>query len=323
MRKWTLWGGAAAAGVLLLVGLALLSPYLGRALARLPETDEPPAPGRLEIDESHPFADGGEVTVSLGAGRLEVRGWDRPEIAVSGFLADNGRSRFRVEVDGEVARVVVEDRRRHGLKALLPSGAGGVGELTVHLPRGSAANVDTGSAEVTVADVDGSVRVSGAVGRVAVAGTPARVDVDGVSGDVRFAGSSREIHADLVSGDVWLVSDDVAVLEVVTISGSVSFAGSLAAGVDANVQTVSGDVDLALPPDVDAEIHIETRAGIGSDLGPEPRGLGAAKILDFVAGNGDGKVRVESAGGTVRLRTAEPGRRAAAAAPDAREAPAQ
>jgi len=307
MRKLTLWGGGSVAVVLLIVGLVVLSPQISRGLSSLPADEgEPPPPGPQAVDETRPFTASGEVKLEATSGRLVVEGWERPEIAVSGSLEDGSKSVLSFETDGDFARLAVEDRPRHGLKALFSSG-GGAAELTVHVPRGSSVEVRTASSEVTVDRVDGAVIVHTTSGAVTVSGTPSRLEVVGVSGEIGFSGRTSEIHARSVSGGVRLQSEEIALLGVDTVSGPVAYSGSLAAGADVDVETVSGNVDLTLPPDVAAEFELRTRGAIESDLGPPPHDEGPSEVLDFVHGEGGGRVRVESAGGVLSLHTTSAG----------------
>jgi hypothetical protein len=258
-------------------------------------------PGSQAVDETRPAAAAGEVLVEASSGRLTVEGWERSEIAVSGLLDDAERTLLRFEMDGELTRVEVEKRRRGGLFGLFDDGGGGA-ELTVRVPRGSSVEVRTAGAEVSVDGVDGAVTVHSVAGPVTVSGTPSRLETMGVSSEVSFSGRTPAIHASTVSGGIRLESDEVGLLSVDTVSGPVSYAGALTADADVGVETVSGDVTLALPPDVGADFHFATRGAIENELGPPPHEEDHTQILDFVHGGGGATVRVESAGGVLSLR---------------------
>jgi DUF4097 and DUF4098 domain-containing protein YvlB len=127
-----------------------------------------------------------------------------------------------------------------------------------------------------------------------------------VSGEVSFRGDSAEISARSVSGGVRLDGRRLARLSVETVSGPVIYHGGLTADAVVDVETASGDVSLHLPVDVGAELHLETRGAIASDLGPPAQQEGHTQVLDFVHGGGGAVVRLQSGGGVLSLRTGDP-----------------
>src|SRR5438046_7311131 len=98
----------------------------------------------------------GVVDISNVSGRIEVIGWDRPEVNVRGEL-DEGVE--RVDVTSEHGRTVI--------KVVLPhAGHHGDAELRVKVPKESEVDVSAVSAEVTTSGVLGEQRLRPVSGHI-------------------------------------------------------------------------------------------------------------------------------------------------------------
>src|SRR5690349_23777876 len=82
----------------------------------------------------------GEVVISNVSGTIDVRGWDRNEVQVTGHL---GRSVERLDLDSSDGRTVV--------KVVLPHRGARDGDavIEVQVPRGSSVDVSAVSADVS------------------------------------------------------------------------------------------------------------------------------------------------------------------------------
>src|SRR5256884_4870284 len=137
----------------------------------------------------------GVVDISNVSGRVEVIGWDRPEVNVRGEL-DEGVE--RVDVTSEHGRTVV--------KVVLPhTGHHGDAELRVKVPKESEVDVSAVSAEVTTSGVLGEQRLSAVSGDI-TAEFAGDLEVKTVSGEVKLKGHGQpaRLHVSSVSGDVRL-----------------------------------------------------------------------------------------------------------------------
>jgi DUF4097 and DUF4098 domain-containing protein YvlB len=99
----------------------------------------------------------GEVVISNVSGSIDVRGWDRNEVQVTGHLGD-GVERLDVETNG--GRVVV--------KVVLPRGNSHDGEadIEVSVPKNSSVEVSAVSADVSSRGVLGTQRLKSVSGEV-------------------------------------------------------------------------------------------------------------------------------------------------------------
>ena len=101
----------------------------------------------------------GEVLISNVSGTVDVRGWDRNEVQVTGQLDEDVE---RVDVETSSGRTVI--------KVILPKGSHDEGDamLEIQVPRASSVEVSAVSADVSSKGVIGTQRlktVSGEIGR--------------------------------------------------------------------------------------------------------------------------------------------------------------
>ena len=94
-----------------------------------------------------------------------------------------------------------------------------------------------------------------------------------------------------------------------TVSGDVSFAGAILDAGRYEFNAHSGGIELALPPDIGAELSVSTfSGGIESDfpitLKAGEHGIGAAqaKRLNFTLGHGSARIVAETFSGDITLQ---------------------
>src|SRR3954470_24530989 len=153
----------------------------------------------------------GEVVISNVSGRVDVRGWDRNEVQVSGSL---GEGVERVDVESASGRTTI--------KVILPRGSShdGDADLTIQVPKMSSVEVGAVSADVSSHGVFGTQRLKSVSGEITadVAGDDS--EVRSVSGDVTVHGSGKPVslRVSSVSGSLDLLNA-AGKLDVVTVSG--------------------------------------------------------------------------------------------------------
>ena len=126
------------------------------------------------VDETLPAAAEGVVTVRIPAGTVSLKGWDRPEIRVSGDLADPDALRIRSN-PGHVEIRVSSDAGAESDDGL---------RLTIKLPRASSIDAETDRGDIDVTGVEGMVRLESGSGNLVIAGDPAGVVATSRSGDI-------------------------------------------------------------------------------------------------------------------------------------------
>ncbi len=276
------------------------------------------------INQTRPLASDGAVSIENVKGRVTVRTWDRPEVRITGSLGE-GVEKLVVEGDASSLRIEV----RHPRESSWFGWGGGDDRsepttLEISLPAKASVSVDAVSADVDVAgtggrrlslaSVAGDVLVRGAraeeanfksvSGDVDVQVDSSNVSAETVSGDLVVNGRiGGRVSLDSVSGDATLVAGAVERLSLSTVSGDGHLSVGLAASGSITADSVSGNVDLVLPPDTSARLQIETFSGnISSPVGQvRTEEYGPGKSLEARLGTGSGRIRIESFSGNARV----------------------
>jgi hypothetical protein len=246
----------------------------------------------------------GEVVISNVSGSVDVRGWDRNEVLVSGRL---GADVERVDVESSGGRTVI--------KVVLPRGHSGDGdaELDVQIPRGSRVEASVVSADLSSRGVLGSQRLKSVSGEITadIAGDDSEVRT--VSGDLTIRGNGKpsRLRASSVSGDIDLTNTAGSV-DVVTVSGSSRV--DIIDASDVRGRTTSGDLELRAKLTRDGRVDVEGVSGEITMRVSAPGGFSteiesfSGDINGCLAGESE---RVSKYGPGVRLnlRTVEAGAR--------------
>lgn len=271
------------------------------------------------IDSKLAAAPDGSVEISNVAGRVEIQGWDRAEIAVTGRLGEDVE---RLEFTSTGGRAVV--------RVMVPKGGSyqsdSAAELVIRLPARSAVSARVVSADLVSrgvvgrlevqsvsgnieADVARDARLNSVSGDVRVGTRPegGRLEVRTVSGNVSVqGGAGGEVSVGSVSGDVKLGLGTVSRARFESVSGDVSIDAGLAADGRLEAESVSGDVTLRLATPPAGEFDVETLSGeIENCFGPKPvePKYGPGFRLTFREGQGAAVVRIDTKSGDVRLCT--------------------
>jgi DUF4097 and DUF4098 domain-containing protein YvlB len=261
------------------------------------------------IDRKVAASANGEVVISNVSGSIDVRGWDRNEVQVTGYL---GSGVERLDVESSGGRTVV--------KVVLPRGSGhdAEAELEVSVPKNSTVEVSAVSADVSSRGVLGTQRlksVSGEItaditgdeselrsvsGDVTVRGTgkPIRLRVSSVSGSLDITNTAGSLDMVTVSGDASVQAGESSDVRGRTTSGTLEVRGKLTKDGRVDVEGVSGDIILRLSAPGGMSTEIESFSGdINGCL---------ADNVERVSKYGPGKrlnIRTVEAGARVRAKT--------------------
>jgi DUF4097 and DUF4098 domain-containing protein YvlB len=255
----------------------------------------------------------GSVSVSCPGGAVIVTGAEKNEIRVRA-RTENGAIRFS----------------SNGMRATLEPASGrgcSDGHFEMTVPVGTKVVATSWSGSVSVRGIHGDVEAHAQSGDIQIRDAGARLDVEALSGDVVVTGVKGETRITTVSGSVELtgargdmevesVSGDIDLRDVVakqvrthTTSGDVSFTGQIIDGGRYEFNTHSGEIVLALPNEIGAELSVSTfNGGIESDfpitLKAGEHGIGAsqAKRLNFTVGRGTARISAETFSGDITLK---------------------
>lgn len=285
-----------------------------------------PVPGAAQEQEPvelrRAVSSGAYVKIWGGAGRVEVVGWDRDSLTVTGTRRP-GPGRFFHQVDGDAVKLGFEIAREEADAV--------EADLRIRVPAESTVWIKVVSAAVEVSELRGSVDVHSVSGPVEVSGSPRSVNVEsmagaidldladsevvrarGGAGDVTFRGRALDLTATSVRGSIVAVADGVRRARLESIDGDVRYRGGVRRGGTLEVETHGGDVELLFPPRITAALDLASVEGaIATEFdaasGPAAGFPGARRIFEI--GSGEAEVRVRTFAGTIRVRKSEPAAR--------------
>lgn len=269
-----------------------------------------------DINQKMDAASDGIVTISNVAGSVEVQGWSRNEVEVTGTLGDDVEELVFERDDDEITIKVKVPRR--GSRDISS-------KLEVKVPAGSSVRINTVSADIDVENVAGEQRLEAVSGDITTAAAGSDIDVKTVSGDVEVGGENQPVRTRLnsVSGDIDAedlageivaesVSGDIAVTQsaferasLQTVNGDVVFHARLHGTTRLDIETINGEVDIELAEEISARYDVETFNGhIRNCFGPEPvrtSRYAPGRELKFTEGGGQGRVTIRTLNGDLRL----------------------
>lgn len=263
------------------------------------------------------------VSIENVKGEVTVTAWDKNQVQVSGTLGDGARP-LEIEGDERNVDIRVEGDEKKGRwfswgndSSMQPT------ILNVRVPRSVAVDINVVSAPVSIDGLDGGKidveSVSGRIranlrspevsmqtvsGTIDLAGRAGRADLQTVSGDITAPNVSDKIDAQTVSGRMTIGGGPWKEANFSTVSGDTQINGSVVEGGKIDVDSMSGDVQIQLPPGTSAHLEASTFSGdLRSDWGSPSKGEdGPGKELKTTIGGGAGNIHVESFSGDVRVR---------------------
>ena len=251
------------------------------------------------------------LEVHTHAGEIRVNAWSRNAVRIQ---ADHNR-RARIEIEGSQSTLQVRARTARGEPAnvdfvitapatarLALSGVstdiiidGINGEVTAETVSGDI-SLRGGSEYVSLGSVEGDVQVDGATGRV---------QVGSVNGDVDLSNIRGRIVAETVNGDVSLERIESEDVEAGTVSGDVSFSGSIADRGRYRMTSHNGDLTVTVPERISATVSVSTFNGeFESSFPVTLTEIRPGQRLTFTLGSGSARLELESFNGTIELRRA-------------------
>jgi len=267
------------------------------------------------IEENRPADPQGEVEIFNVAGVVEIVGWDRAEVQVTGETGDNVE---RVDVISAGNRTSVHVVSRSDRRW----GSDDEARLTVHVPAKSTVRATLVSANLKVAgiqgdsvlrtvsgdvkgEVGGNVRadtVSGNVKLTARAATS--IEVKTISGDILLSGGGGEADVTTVSGDAKIELGTLRRGRFKSVSGDLYASLTLDPEGQVEGESVSGTIRVEFAHEPAADIDVQSFSGtIDSCFGPKPTEsrYGPGSHLTFKSGESHARVRLDTKSGDVRL----------------------
>jgi hypothetical protein len=271
------------------------------------------------VNAGRPVAKDAAIRIFAVTGSIRVNGWDRDSIAVKGRL-DPGAGRFFIGGTRDAIKLGVE----------APEGKepDGTADLDIWLPHGARVWIKSAAADVETSTNGGTLEVTGVSGRVRVAGTPRECSVETLDGNVELAfrgplarvrtasgtivvrGIIQDLDASTVSGPLLVgMEGDVSRIRMETVSSEIAFKGGLTPAGRIEAQTHGGDIELRLPPALQASYHLVSYGrGLQNELFPADSVRTGSNKGEYLVKTGDGRavVDVRTFKGVVSLKARGP-----------------
>ena len=249
----------------------------------------------------------GRLQIEDLRGDLTITTWDRPQARVHTDAED--AERLRIDAGSSMVRVGFD--RFHGEQG---------GDLQITIPATMAVRVAGNQGDVQVTGVQGEVSIDILTGDIELTGgrglvsahtvqgdievhdAQGRLDFNTSSGDLQGHNLSGDLVAKTVSGDVQLSGIDAASANVSTVSGDVTYEGSVRERGEYSLKAHSGDVTLAAPEPMNATIAVSTFSGdFQTDVPLHLNEQHGGKRFSFTLGSGSAHVELESFSGDIHL----------------------
>ncbi len=268
------------------------------------------------VNETLDAAADGEVTISNVSGSVEVHGWSRNQVEVTGELG-SGVEELIFERDGD--EVIIK------VKLPYRGSRSGSAELLINVPEASSLQINTVSADIDIGDVHGELRLESVSGDITAEVFGPEIDAGSVSGDIEVQGDNQSIKARLhtvsgdivaenlsgelrsetVNGEINVIKGSFARISGETVNGEIVFRVGLLEGGRLDAETVNGAVDVNFGGEVSARFDIETFNGnIRNCFGPEPvrtSKYAPGRELKFTEGSGEGRVTINTLNGSIGI----------------------
>jgi Toastrack DUF4097 len=249
-----------------------------------------------------------QAEISLPAGSVHATGTQTGTVTVSLDAASKAGERLLAETevsfDGGKLRVITPRRVSVFGNASL--------DLAITLPAGSSVAADTASADISCHGEIGGLSGKSASGDVEAERVGGDVDFNTASGDVQLAETTGDVRVSTASGDLTIgraggeiiaktASGDVRVTEagqsatVKTASGDVRI-DRISTGL-ADATTVSGDIVIAVVPDVGVYLDVSTLSGDAASELDSSGGAEGEASLTISCRSVSGDVRITRATG--------------------------
>ncbi|MEO7053243.1 MAG: DUF4097 family beta strand repeat-containing protein [Rhodanobacter sp.] len=274
------------------------------------------------IQLQHAASTTAKISISNIAGSVTVTAWDRNEVQLSGELGD-GAKPLQIVGDNEHLTIKVESRGGSGWFNFGSDNRMSPSTLELHVPRAASLDVNVISAPLVVDGlVGGTIKINAISASARIHADTRSLEVNSVSGSIELAGHADQAVLQTVSGQILApalggkaqlqtISGRIQAgggpwqkLSLSTVSGDVQLTGGLAAGGDADIDSMSGDLQWRLPAATSAKLHASSFSGdLRSDFGtPIQAQHGPGSSLDTNLGAGNGKIHIETFSGDLRVR---------------------
>lgn len=236
-----------------------------------------------DFQQSYKLAAGGSISVKNVSGDVSISGYDGDVVLVRGYKEGSDRDQVEVEDRSSGNRVDI------GVRYASHCNCDASVRFEVSVPRSARYDlekVSTASGNIEVEGVRGDINVSTASGDVTVREVSGRINASTASGEMRVKDVTGTVNAQSASGDVEV--------EIARLQGME----------DMKFTSASGDVNVRLPANLDADVSISTASGdIETDfpIQVKENRYGAGSEARALIGSGSRRIHISTASGDVTL----------------------
>ena len=263
------------------------------------------------VDTTLTLERNGTLRVSIYAGRVSVTGGSGTNVHVKGTV-ERGELETRARM-GSVTLSMDENpsRSRADLDITVPTGTNVIleGFSTAFSVRGvkGEAKIESLSGDVQVSDAVGLVQVDAVSGSIEVLKAQGDVQAEAVSGVVTVAGVDGNVEAESVSGRISITEAKSRSVRAETVSGSITYSGTIEQTGNYVFKSHSGRLTLAVPENTGATVSLQTYSGnVDSDfpvtLESGISQMGHESRYEFRLGSGRSRIVLETFNGNIRIQ---------------------
>jgi DUF4097 and DUF4098 domain-containing protein YvlB len=276
------------------------------------------------------LAKDGKVYLINVSGDIEIKSWKEDQVKIEALKVSEASSLDKAKENAkEVMIEVTKDAGVLRIETKYPErrnfwGGGSINvsvSYKLWIPEKAAVDVKSVSGDVNLASIGGPAKVDSVSGNVDVLGA-AGVEVKLVSGDVTLDNILGDAYLKSVSGDVKAtrvkgsveigsVSGDLELKDVSdartvsakSVSGNITYIGSILAGGNYELKTHSGDIEMRIPANSAFDFEANTFSGvIDSDFPIEVVGKLSPKEIHGTVNKGGARIRLASFSGNIDLK---------------------
>ena len=272
------------------------------------------------IDTTIPFQASGVADLRLQSGKITVTAWSRPEARIH-VTGDHVPVRFT----HEPGRITLDS---HGYRGRHDDDDGDGDDMdadyTITVPVGTRVILHSNSGDLEVQGTRGEIEARSMTGDIKVDDVAHDATLESLSGNMTVRNVRGDLHMRTVSGDadVEQANGDVTFtsvsghcdvsksaahnLRMESVSGDLTYGGTLDPTGTYDLHAHSGDVHLELPADAGATVSLDSFSGeVTSDfqITIQPRGdVGpGGQHLDATLGKGGARITVVTFSGDIQL----------------------
>jgi len=268
--------------------------------------------GNSRIDTTVSVSKTVAIDLGITSGSIKVTSWDKPTVQIRAS-SESGDLRF----DFSQSRLTLSAEEQNGgedadLELIVPKGARVTassidGDIDVRGVAELDANTISGS--LTASDVDGRAILTSVNGDLVASGLGGSVKANDVSGDIQLSDISGDVNVETVSGEMKLRGVKSSYVRTSTVSGDLTFDGTLDPKGRYEFHSHSGSFTITMPKGTGAQITLrgyngELRSSCQMMLMPGEGTGGHNRSQVFTIGNGGAKLSFDTFSGDVEIRGA-------------------